>query len=49
MIILRFGESAFDITEAVNLLLACSVSLLCNQNSAIWYDGIVDLIRCCQR
>lgn len=49
MIILCFGESASDITEAINLSLACSVSLLYNQNSAIWYDGIVYVIRCCQR
>lgn len=48
-IILCFGESASDITEAINLSLACSVSLLYNQNSAVRYDGIVYLIRCCQR
>lgn len=48
MIILYFWESTSYIAEAINLLLACSVSLLYNQNSAFQDDGIVRVIRCCQ-
>lgn len=44
-----FGVSASDIAEAINLSLACSVSLLYNHNYAFQCDGIVYLIRCCQR
>lgn len=47
MIILCFWESTSYIAEAINLSLACSVSLLYNQNSAFQDDGIVHLIRCC--
>lgn len=47
MIILYFSESTSDISEAINLSLAYSVSLLYNQNSTLQYDGIAHLIRCC--
>lgn len=47
MIILCFWESTSYIAEAINLSLACSVSLLYNQNSAFQDDGIVHVIRCC--
>lgn len=48
MITLCFWENTSNSAEAINLSLACTVSLLCNQNSALRDDGIAHLIRCCQ-
>lgn len=49
MITLCFWENTSNSAEAINLSLACTVSLLCNQNSALRDDGIAHLIRRCQR